>query len=53
MTELIDHAIAEGNKLLANTIYHDSWWMYHDHLSAWWEAGAQEYLAERGIPVRQ
>ena len=27
--------------------------MFHDHLSAWWEAAAQKYLADRGFADRQ
>ena len=42
VTALMDHAIAQGDKLFEGTKYADSWWIYHDHLSAWWEAGAQE-----------
>ena len=31
----------------------DSWWLFHDALSAWWEKEAQEYLEERGFRNRQ
>ena len=53
VTKLMDHAIEQGNAAFAGTKFADSWLMYHDHLSAWWEAGAQKYLAERGYADRQ
>ena len=53
VTELMDHAISEGNRLFAGTQYADTWILYHDHLSAWWEAEAQAYLDERGFMDRQ
>jgi hypothetical protein len=49
VTDLMDHAIEQGDKLFAGTAYHDSWWLFHDALSAWWEKEAQEYLEERGF----
>jgi len=36
-----------------STPYSDSWFIFHDHLSAWWEKEAQEYLRERGMFDRQ
>ena len=49
----MQHTINQGNALFKDTIYHESWWIFHDHLSAWWEAGAQQYLADRGFADRQ
>ena len=49
----MDHCIAEGDRLFADTPYANTWWLFHDHLSAWWETEAQEYLAERGFADRQ
>ena len=51
--ELIDAAITAGNKLFKDTPYADSWWLCHDHLSAWWEKEAQQYIASRGFKDRQ
>jgi hypothetical protein len=53
VTELMQHAIDEGDRLFEDTEYADTWWLFHDHLSAWWEKEAQEYLAERGFRDRQ
>jgi hypothetical protein len=53
VTELIDHAIAEGNRLFADTEYRDSWFLWHDALSQWWEKDAQEHLRSRGFFDRQ
>ena len=47
--ELIDAAITEGDKIFADTNYHDSWWLCHDALSTWWEKEAQDYIASRGF----
>ena len=50
--ELIDHAIAEGNRLFAGTRFQNTWCIYHDALKQWWEkgeGGAQEYLKEAGL----
>ena len=35
--ELIDHAIEEGNRLFKGTRFENTWCMYHDVLSQWWE----------------
>ena len=51
--ELIDAAITEGDKLFADTPFKDSWWLCHDHLSAWWEKEARDYIASRGFKDRQ
>ena len=51
--ELIDAAITEGNKLFMDTEYRNSWWLCHDHLSAWWEKEARDYIAARGFKDRQ
>ena len=51
--ELIDAAITEGDKLFKDTPSKASWWLCHDHLSAWWEKEAQQYIASRGFKDRQ
>ena len=33
-----------AHRLFANTIYHDSWYLYHDALSSWWSEGAQSHM---------
>ena len=44
VTDLMDHAIEEGNRLFANTPFKDTWVMYHDALSQWWSKEAQEHF---------
>ena len=53
MTDLISHAIEQGNLMFADTPYASCWMMYHDHLSQWWEKGAQDYIASLGFKDRQ
>mmetsp|Transcript_5851 Transcript_5851/g.15257 ORF Transcript_5851/g.15257 Transcript_5851/m.15257 type:complete len:376 (-) Transcript_5851:191-1318(-) len=53
VTELMDHVINEGNLKFADTPFKDDWLIYHDHLSQWWEKGAQQHLASRGFLHRQ
>lgn len=50
VTDLINHVIAEGDKLFAQTLFASNWVIFHDALSQWWEAGAQAHLAARGFP---
>ena len=49
---LIDHVIAEGNRLFRDTRYADTWVIYHDALPQWWETAAQEYMASKGFAER-
>ena len=53
VTDLMDHAIREGNRLFRNTRYHNNWIIYHDALSAWWSKGAQEYMRSKRFEDRQ
>ena len=53
VTKLMDHAIEEGNRVFRGTDFEDSWLIYHDALSSWWSAAAQEYMTERGFADRQ
>ena len=50
---LVDHVIAEGNRLFADTRWKNSWKIYHDALPQWWERRTQEYIEERGFKDRQ
>ena len=34
---LVDHMIDEGNRFFVNTRFTDTWTIYHDALSQWWE----------------
>ena len=49
VTKLMDHAIAEGNRLFRN----NTWMMYHDALSSWWSVAAQEHMRAKGFADRQ
>jgi hypothetical protein len=51
--ELIDHVIDESTRVYQETIWEKTFFIFHDGLSAWWEKGAQEYIAARGFRDRQ
>jgi hypothetical protein len=51
--DMMAHTIKIGNAHYADTPWAESWMIYHDHLSQWWEAGAQAWLAKRGFKDRQ
>lgn len=55
VTELMDSVVAEFTRLFAGTPYADTFVLFHDALTEWWEADAQQYLLEtHGIgPTRQ
>ena len=53
VTELMDHVIEESIKIYADTDQRDTFLIFHDGLSAWWEGEAQTYLAEQGFAHRQ
>ena len=55
VTDIMDHVIAEGNRLFADTPFANSWVIYHDALSQWWSKGAQAYIEETypGFGARQ
>ena len=52
ITEIMDHVVAEGNRLFKGTEFENTWKIYHDALPQWWEAGAQEHLARLGFNNR-
>lgn len=41
VVEMMDHVIAQGNELFADTPYANSWVIWHDALGSWWTAQAQ------------
>ena len=47
------HAVSEGNRIFKDTEFEDNWVMYHDALSSWWSAGAQEFIRGLGFEDRQ
>jgi hypothetical protein len=49
--DLMDHVIAEGNRIFANTNRKDTWMMYYDHLKIWWEKESQDYLQSLPSPI--
>ena len=53
VTDLMDHAISEGNRLFRDTPYANTWVMYHDALSAWWSVAAQDHMRCRRFHNRQ
>ena len=48
---LIDHLIAEGNKLFAGTDRADTWLIYHDHLKILWEKQTINYMKSLKCPT--
>ena len=51
--ELIDHVIDESSIIYYGTESYDSFLIFHDGLSAWWEKEAQDYIETRGFKDRQ
>ena len=47
VTALIDHLLAEGKRLFQDTLFANSFVLFHDALKEFWEKGAQEYLREK------
>ena len=45
ITDVMDWAIEEGNRLFKGSTHAQDWVIYHDRLHQWWEVEAQEYLA--------
>ena len=44
---MIDHLIDEGNRMFANTKREETWMLYHDNLSIFWEKETVEYLKSK------
>ena len=54
VTDLMDHVVAESQRLFEGTKYEHSFVIYHDALKQWWEPEAQAHLLTHGIgPERQ
>jgi hypothetical protein len=53
VTELIDHVISESTRLYAGTDVANSFCIFHDGLTAWWEPQAQAYIKDKGFLHRQ
>jgi hypothetical protein len=53
VTDMMDHVVAESAKIYANTPEANSFMIFHDGLSAWWEKEAQEHMTELGFQDRQ
>ena len=49
----MDHVIASNTAAFAGTAHALDFTIFHDGLSAWWEADAQAHLAARGFANRQ
>ena len=50
--KLIDHVIIELVNIYSGTPYENSFLIFHDWLSAWWEAEAQQYISSKGFGKR-
>ena len=53
ITTIMDHVVAEGNRLFADTPFSSNWKIYHDALPQWWEKGAREHMRKLGFADRQ
>jgi hypothetical protein len=53
VNDLVAHTVSEGNRLYKGTKWENSWVIYHDALSAWWDPAAQGLLKKLGMQERQ
>lgn len=51
--QMMDHIVAESKKVYEGTEWEDTFLIFHDGLSAWWEPEAQEHLKTLGFQHRQ
>jgi hypothetical protein len=51
--QIMAHVIDESTSAFAGTSRASDFFIFHDGLSAWWEAEAQAYLASRGFANRR
>jgi hypothetical protein len=47
----MDHVISEGSRIWAGTERENTWMIYHDHLTIWWEKDSQAYLKTLPCPI--
>jgi hypothetical protein len=47
----MDHVISEGNRIWAGSERENTWMIYHDHLTIWWEKESQDYLKTLPCPI--
>ena len=50
---MMDHIVEESKKVYANTEFADTFLIYHDALSAYFEKEAQEHMEHLGFKDRQ
>ena len=50
VTDLIDHIVAEGDRVFRGTKHEGSWIIGHDALSQYWEPDALAHLEAKGFP---
>ena len=51
--DLIDHVITESSAIYEGTEHANTFRIFHDGLSMWWDKDAQDYIRERGFYDRQ
>jgi hypothetical protein len=44
ITEIMDFIVSESNKVYENTVFKDTFMIFHDGLTQWWTAESQQYL---------
>ena len=53
ITDIMDHVVGESTKMYANTPQVNTFMIFHDGLSTWWEKKVQEHMASVGFENRQ
>jgi hypothetical protein len=53
ITAIMDPIVRESTKMYANTPQANTFMIFHDRLSTWWEKEAQEHMAALGFGDRQ
>jgi hypothetical protein len=48
---LVDHLIADGNRIFKDTNRSDTWMIYHDHLKIFWEKETLDYIKSLKCPT--
>jgi len=48
---MINHIIAKGTRIFADTNRKDTWMIYHDHLKILWEKETVEYMKSLKCPI--